>query len=322
MSSAGGDCHLSNRMVTVPNQTKTIKNVLEDGTRFLAAKGSERARLPTLTANEASRQARQEAEKLIAFGLGKSRIDVYLSLDKPLTQTELGYLRQYFKDRASGKPLQYITGEVYFRYLKLKVNKDTFIPRPETETIVDLALSILCHPDPAGAGEGSPVNSSVLELGTGSGVIALALAQEGKVKVDALDISEKALEIAKENAQMNKIEGIKWIKSDWFDKVSKKYDLIVCNPPYVSLEEYNDLPVEIKEHEPNQAVTDNGDGLKCLKEIISAAPKYLNEKGSLLLEIGFDQKEEVKKLLEKAGFDQIAFEKDLANHTRFAIASV
>lgn len=275
---------------------KTIKQVLEEGTRFLASKGNTNARL--------------EAEKLIAFGLEKQRVDIYLSLDKPLTEEELVPLRGYFTDRAAGKPLQYITGEVHFRYLRLRVNENTFIPRPETELIVELALKLVTP------------SSKVLELGAGSGAIALAIAQEGKIKVDAVEISKKALEVAEKNAQINNIGSVTWIKSDWFEKVNKKYDLILANPPYVSLKEFNNLPAEIKKHEPQQAVTDNGDGLQCLTEIIAAAPGYLNEKGSLLLEIGFDQKENVNKLFEEAGFKKINFEKDLTGKTRFCIASV
>lgn len=290
---------------------KTIKQVLQDGTSFLEAKGSENARL--------------EAEKLIAFGLKKERVDIYLSLEKPLTEAELQTLRKFFVERGAGRPLQHIIGEVHFRYLKLAVNEHTFIARPETELIVDLALKIINHDVHSlsldGRGLGRGCSPKVLELGTGSGAIALAIAQEGKVKVDAVDISDKALETAKQNAESNNIGGITWSKSDWFEEVSGKYDVIVCNPPYVSLKEYKKLPVEIREHEPQQAVTDNSDGLKCLKQIIFSAPGYLNDKGILFLEIGFDQKESVKTVLEKVGFKKINFEKDLAGHTRFAIAS-
>jgi len=272
---------------------KTIKQILEEGTSFLEAKGKE--------------NARSEAEKLIAFGLGLPRVDIYLNFDKPLAENELEVLRGHFKERVAGKPLQHIIGEVQFRYLKLKVNEHVLIPRPETELIIDLALKAI-KPD-----------DRVLELGTGSGCIALSIAKEAKLQLDAAEISEEALQIAKENARINNVEGVNWLKSSWFEKVNKKYDVIIANPPYVSLQEYNNLPVEITKYEPKGAVTDEADGLKCLKEIIFEAPKYLKEKGSLLLEIGFDQEENVAELLKKAGFKKISFKKDLAGKTRFAV---
>jgi len=274
--------------------SKTIKQVLEEGTRFLASKGKENARL--------------EAEKLIAFGLGLSRVDIYLNFSKPLADNELQGLREHFKARAKGVPLQYIIGEVQFRYQNLKVNEHVLIPRPETELIIDLALKAL------------KPGSRVLELGSGCGCIALAIAKEAQVKVYAVDISSHAIKVAEENALLNNTTDVKFFQSNWFEKISGKYDLIVSNPPYVSLSEYNDLPVEIKEHEPKQAVTDEADGLKCLKEIIGEAPKYLKDEGTIVLEIGFEQKDNVNKLLQKAGFKSISFEKDLAGKTRFAIA--
>jgi len=274
--------------------SKTIKQILEEGSRFLASKGVDGDRF--------------EAEKLIAFGLGLSRVDIYLNFSKPLAENELQILREHFKARAKGMPLQYIIGEVQFRYLRLKVNEHVLIPRSETELIVDLALKVV------------KPGSRVLELGTGSGCIALSIAKEAQIGVDATEISKEALQVAKENAGINSIDGINWLQSNWFENVSGQYDLIVSNPPYVSLQEYDDLAVEIAEYEPKRAVTDEADGLKCLKEIIAEAPKYLNDEGTMILEIGFEQKENVQKLLQKAGFKNIAFEEDLAGKTRFAIA--
>ncbi len=279
----------------VKTAQKTIKEIIADGERFLSSKGNE--------------NARGEAETLIAFGLGLARVDLYLSFDKPLAESELQKLRGYFKSRTEGKPLQHITGESVFRYLKLKVNDKTFIPRPETELITELVLNIIKKGD------------NVLELGTGSGAIALSIAKEGEVKVDATDVSKDALKMAKANGKLNEVDGVKWLESNWYENISNKYNVIVSNPPYVSLEEYNSLPKEINEYEPEIAVTDNNNGFKCLKEIISKAPGFLEDKGHLILEIGYDQQEGVDKLLKKSGFIDIRFEKDLTGKIRFAVAS-
>lgn len=277
-------------------RTKTIKSILEQGKFFLESKGIE--------------NSRQECEKLIEFGLGIKKVDLYINYSKPVNVDELDKLRTYFKERASGKPVQYIIGKVHFRYLQLNVNENVLIPRNETEQVVDIVLRLISQ------------KKKVLDLGTGSGAIALAIAQEAKVKVDAVDISSKALVQAKENAKLNNIEEVNWMQSDWFENIDTFYDLIVCNPPYVSYEQYQNLPTEIKDHEPIIALTDERDGLKCLEKIITQAPNYLNKKGHLLLEIGFDQKEVVQALLDDSGFTNIAFEKDLASKDRFVVASL
>ncbi len=273
---------------------KTIKQILDDGSRFLSERGNE--------------NARSEAERLIAFCLRMERAHLYLNFNKPLTEKEVDRLRSLFMARAAGRPLQYIIGETSFRYLNLKVDENVLIPRPETEIIIDLVFN-----------KGNK-DSKILELGTGSGAIAISIAKEIGANVHATDYYDNAIEVAKTNALINDVDNISWLKSSWFDEVSGKYDIIVSNPPYVSLAEFEELAVEIKAHEPEQAVTDGADGLRCLSKIIDGAHQHLVSGGHLILEIGYNQKEAVKSLLENAGFADIYFEKDLAKKDRFALA--
>ncbi len=274
---------------------KTIKQILDDGARYLQSKGNN--------------NARTDAESLVAHGLGLKRVDIYLQLKKTLIDDELKELRELFKLRASGKPLQYILGSVAFRYLEIAVDENVLIPRPETEIIVEIIADIVTE------------KSKVLELGTGSGAIALSVAKELKAKVDATDICTKALSVARSNAQKNGVSGVNFLESDWFSNVSDKYDLIVANPPYVSLDEYSTLQTEIRDFEPRRAVTDEGDGLQCIKTIASSASTHLIDNGHFVLEMGHEQREKVKRILEEKGFRNISVKQDLANRDRFVVAS-
>ncbi len=277
------------------NLTKTIKQILDDGARYLQSKGNN--------------SARTDAESLVAHGLGLKRVDIYLQLEKTLIDDELRELRELFKLRATGKPLQYILGSVAFRYLEIDVDENVLIPRPETEIIVEVIADIVTE------------KSKVLELGTGSGAIALSVASEVKAKVDATDICTKALSVARSNAQKNGVSGVNFFESDWFSSVKEKYDLIVANPPYVSLNEYSILQTEIRDFEPRVAVTDEADGLQCIKMITDLALSHLTDNGYLVLEIGYEQREKVKRIFEEKGFKNISAKQDLANRDRFVVAS-
>ncbi|KKN16719.1 hypothetical protein LCGC14_0973040 [marine sediment metagenome] len=277
------------------NLTKTIKQILDDGARYLQSKGNN--------------SARTDAESLVAHSLGLKRVDIYLQLEKTLIDDELIELRELFKLRATGKPLQYILGTVAFRYLEIAVDENVLIPRPETEIIVEVIADIVTE------------KSKVLELGTGSGAIALSVASEVKARVDATDICTKALSVARSNAQKNGVSGVNFFESDWFSSVSEKYDLIVVNPPYVSLDEYSILQTEIRDFEPRLAVTDEADGLRCIKMITDSALSHLTDNGYLVLEIGHEQRKKVKHILDEKGFKNISAKQDLANRDRFVVAS-
>ncbi|MFQ6117965.1 MAG: peptide chain release factor N(5)-glutamine methyltransferase, partial [Candidatus Bipolaricaulia bacterium] len=185
---------------------------------------------------------RFEAEELLAHALKVERLTLYLEPERVLGEEELARFRMLIRKRRAGVPLQYLLGEVEFMGLKLGVDGRALIPRPETEGLVELILRDV-EPE---------TEVEILELGTGSGAIAVALAKFlPQCRITATDISREALELARENAARNGVEGrIEFLESDWFAEVSGRFDLIVANPPYVSIEELEELPGEVREHEP------------------------------------------------------------------------
>lgn len=259
------------------------------------------------------KQARFEAEVLLAHALGVERLELYLHPERVLTAEERARFRELIRQRREGKPLQYLLGEVEFMGLKLRVNEQVLIPRPETEELVELILKELGK-----AGEKGK-ELAVLDLGTGSGAIALALAKFlPRAEVTAVDISPEALRLAEENAKRNGLGGrIRFLLSDWFSCVEGKFDLIVANPPYVAREEARELPREVREHEPPLAWDGGREGLESLRKIIAAAPRYLRSGGRLYLEIGATQGEKVCELVLATGaFDGLEIFPDLRGRER------
>ena len=204
-------------------------------------------------------------------------------------------------------PLAYIVGDAEFYGLTFVVNEDVLIPRPETEEVVSEALKYINS------------TSKVLDIGTGSGVIAVTVAKKKACNVTAVDISESALEIAKQNAKNNNVE-VEFIKSDLFEAIGgRKFDVIISNPPYISEKEYQSLMPEVKDYEPRLALVAEENGLKIYKQIIKDASKHLNKNGKIVLEIGYNQGEKIKNLLEK-DFEEIKILKDLQGQDRIAVA--
>ena len=207
-----------------------------------------------------------------------------------------------------GVPVEYITGRAYFRYIKLTVTPDVLIPRKETELVAGAAIELVRQRG----------YKTVLDMCTGSGCIAISVATETDAEVSAADISEKAIELAGKNAEENKA-AVKFFISDMFDKTGKSFDLIVCNPPYVSDEEYEKLLNDVKNYEPAGALK-AGDGLEFYRIIAKDAPEHLNEGGALVLEIGAGQAHDVMELLGKGGFTQIDCKKDYQGRDRIVTA--
>ena len=206
--------------------------------------------------------------------------------------------------REKHEPLQYILGETEFYGYKIKVNKNVLIPRPETELLVEKIIF-----------EEKRANS-VLEIGTGSGAIIIALAKNLDLKIiDAIDISKTALKKAKQNSALNNIE-INFFQSDLFENITAKYDLIVSNPPYISQEEYEQLPIEIKYYEPKSALQADNNGLYFYKKILQNAKEHLTESGKIYFEIGYDQAEKITEIAKKNGFSNIQVFKDLNGFER------
>jgi release factor glutamine methyltransferase len=250
-----------------------------------------------------------DAAILLAHALNMERIEVYLQHDKPLCPRELEVFKSLIKRRILREPVAYIVGTKGFWTLDLAVTKDVLIPRPETEFMVEAALSDL--PDPP--------QKRVLELGTGSGAVVIALASERPGHIFfASDRSVKAIEVARKNAARHGTT-VHFFCGDWFKALSKgqSFDMILSNPPYIRTAEIGQLQPEICKYEPFAALDGGKDGLGAIRHILSFAPPYLAQGGSLLLETGHDQKAEILKIIAACGcYELIAFIKDYGGHDR------
>jgi len=242
------------------------------------------------------------AEYIISHILGTNKTDLYLN-SKDVLNSEKSYLiEQLILRRTKHEPLQYILGKTEFHGCKIKVNPDVLIPRPETELIVEKVLQ--------------EDFSSILEIGTGSGAIAIALAKQMKnVKIKATDISEEALNTARQNAELNNVS-INFVQSDIFENIKNKYDIIVSNPPYISKKEYNNLAPEIKDYEPEISLLAEEEGLFYYKKILANAKDYLTDIGKIYFEIGYDQAKRVKKFALENGFSKVEVYQDLNGFNR------
>ncbi len=221
---------------------------------------------------------RREIEWLLRDLLNCSRIDLYLRFEEPLEKSQLETLRGWVKRRLNREPLQYITGTAEFYGLKFSVNPGVLIPRPETERVVDVAIHAA----------GNRESPRILDVGTGSGCIALAMAHElPQARVVALDIAEEALEVARLNAQNLDITNVRFIRMDFFKStVDGPFDIVVSNPPYVTVDEMSSLMKDVVDYEPHHALTDNNDGLSFYRRLAEVAPELVRDGGCLVLEVG------------------------------------
>lgn len=261
---------------------------------------------------------RLDSELLLGKILNLSRVEIYTDFFRPLVLREIEDYRKLIVLRAKGKPVAYILGEKPFRHLNLKVNSDVLIPRPETELLVEKTLDVAKKMK-------GPLK--IMDLCTGSGAIALSVAREiSDVFVLALDISEKALRVARENAEIYGLQGkVKFICCDLFEGLDDSFigdiDVIVSNPPYIPSGEINELQKEIRDFEPILALDGGSDGLKEYRRIIAEAPDYLKKGGYLILEVGAGQADFITKLLNDSGvFDEIDVSKDYAGIERVVVA--
>jgi release factor glutamine methyltransferase len=255
---------------------------------------------------------RLNAEHLLAHVLGRKRLELYLDFERELTEKELGPLRDLVKRRSEGEPLQHLLGTVEFGGHIFLCDKRAMVPRPETEQLVELLISNF----------GPQIsNSRILDVGTGSGVIALTLAAKfPEAQIVAVDISDEALALARENAaRLNLSERLRFLKSRLLEKVEGFFDLIVANLPYISTQDWHTLSREVL-HDPEVALFAGEQGDELMRELIDQAPPRLQTGGMLALEIGLGQGEALLSALAEKNYRDICSKKDYNGVTRFLLA--
>jgi release factor glutamine methyltransferase len=274
----------------------TVLEVLQATTAYLKKHNVENSRL--------------NAEHLMAHALGRKRIELYLDFDRELTEVELGPLRELVKRRSEGEPLQHLLGTVEFCGLTFLCDKRAMVPRPETEQLVELVESRIENRE-----------SRIVDIGTGSGVIALTLAAKfPETKVYALDISEDALALARSNAeQLGLTERVHFSKSNLLENISERFDLIVANLPYISMQDRQSLSSEVL-HDPAIALFGGSRGDELIRDLIEQAPPHLQPNGLLALEIGMGQSEPLREFLMQKNFHDIESKKDYSGIPRFLFA--
>lgn len=266
-------------------ETWTILKVLTWTKGYLAEKGVENARL--------------EAEWLLAAALGLDRVGLYVNFDKPLGEAELAACRGLVARRAKREPLQYILGSQEFCGLEFAVAPGVLIPRHDTETLVAEAL------------RRAPAARTVLDIGVGSGCIAVTLAKSlPDSVVSGVDTSPEALALTWRNAEQHGVR-LTLVEGSLFEPFpGERFDLIVSNPPYIPTADLETLQPEVREWEPRAALDGGPDGLDCYRRLIPAAPNHLKPGGWLLVEVGIGQAEAVQELFARAGFIELFVAQD------------
>ena len=262
-----------------------------------------------------------DARRLIEAATGRAGAELVLALDQPATQRGVAHLDVMVERRRGGEPLQYVIGSWGFRTLDLMVDRRVLIPRPETETVVEHALA---HLDLLRADRpGSALR--VVDLGTGSGAIALALAAErGRLEIWATDASADALAVASANLAGLGRRGavVRLVQGSWFEalpiELAGSFDLVVSNPPYVAATD--PLPAEVVDWEPHQALVSGPTGLESIEQVVAAAPTWLGPHGALVVELAPHQADAASALARAAGFARIRVEPDLGGRPRTLVA--
>ncbi len=286
-------------------ETWTIQKLLAWVTEYLTAKGIEAPRL--------------SAELLLSHVLGLKRIELYTQFDKAVASEHRDLLRDLVKRAGQNEPVAYLTGKTEFYSLEMEITRDCMIPRPETELLVQRAVEFLRTRDGL---------QFVCDLCTGSGCIAVAIAKNfSAARVVATDISDAALAVASRNVEKHQLaERITLLCGDLFEPLLRpldvaKFDLIVCNPPYVSTAEYDNLDKNVKDYEPRLALHAGVDGLDVYRRIVEKIDQFLKPGAGLMLEIGYAQGPAVRGLLEQTGaFADIKVEKDYHDNDRIVTA--
>ena len=284
----------------------TIQKLLNWTTEYLTNKNVDSPRL--------------SAELLISHVVGLKRIELYTQFNKQVPQQQLDTLHVLVKRAGLHEPVAYLTGKTEFYSIELDITADCLIPRPETELLVQHAIEFLRTRSGI---------QYICDLCTGSGCIAVAIAKNfSDARVTATDISAAVLEVAARNIEKHHLkEKVRLLCGDLFEPIIKQldmnqFDLIVCNPPYVSNAEYEKLDKNVKDYEPESALLAGADGMDVYRSIIKKVDGFLKPGAALMLEIGYAQGPAVSELLEQTGtFAQINIEKDLHDNDRIVIAT-
>jgi release factor glutamine methyltransferase len=276
----------------------TVLEVLQSTTAYFQKRDIENPRL--------------NAEHLLAHVLGRKRMELYLDFDRGLQESELAPLRELVKRRGLGEPLQHLLGTVEFCGRSFRCDKRALVPRPETEQLVELLISHF---------KSEMAYPRMVDVGTGSGVIALTLAAEfPKAEIVGADISEDALMLARENAErVGLVDRVRFLRSNLLENVQPHFDVIVANLPYVSTEDRPNLSREVL-HDPEVALFAGARGDELLRQLIVQAPSWLRPGGMLAMELGIGQSEKLVAALAEKNYRDIWTEKDYSGVIRFLFA--
>lgn len=274
------------------HQVQTIAGLLAEATEALAA---------------SSDSPRLDAEVLLSHVAKLTPTQLIVKANQSLDREAVTRFRDALERRLAGEPVAYITGEREFWSLPLEVSPATLIPRPETELLVEQALSVIPQED----------EWRVIDLGTGTGAIALAIAKERpRCRVLATDYSLQALAVAERNAMRLEIANVEFVGASWLDfDYGEPFNLIISNPPYIASDDPHLHQGDVSS-EPVSALASGVDGLDDIRIIVRQAAGALNDDGWLMLECGYEQGSAVKALMQKAGFSQVNVISDFAGHDR------
>jgi len=277
----------------------SVLEVLHKGTKYLKS--------CDLVKEEAS----ASSEQLLSYILHKSRPLLYLESNQSISDRQTKQFFELLRQRAGHYPVQYLTRETGFRYLNLEIRPGTLIPRPETEILVDVVLKRMPKTK----------NPSILDIGTGSGNIAISLAKENsQVKIAATDLSARSIQLARKNAKRNGVfNRILFVRTNLWKGIRRKFDVLVSNPPYLSDQDFKNLQPEVR-FEPRQALSGGSDGLGVYRSVICSAKSILKPESLIAFEVGINQSKHVVQLLKLNQFHKIEITKDLAGIDRIVSA--
>ena len=287
---------------------KTVRELIQVTADYLAGKDVDSARL--------------NAERMLGEVLGLARIDLYLNHDRPLTSDELDRYRTLVKRRAAGEPLQALLGETEFYGRSFKMTKGVFIPRPETERLIEVCVGKFT------GGTSSLLSPLALEVGCGTGAIGCTLAAEiPRLQVIATDVNPQAVELSRVNARRLGVSArVEILEGSLCDPVAAdlrgRVNLLVSNPPYIRSGDLPGLPREVRDHDPQEALDGGPDGLRFYHELARLAPAWLVPGGWLAMEIGFDQGDQVSAICAASDLEEIEVVMDYSKLPRVVIARV